>query len=184
MESVETGAYDTCLCGCKYCYANDEGAVMRRRAEYDCAAPLLCGRGGRRRPDHGAQDEPDSDRRIKTGSGGIPMKKHLRILFPLLLGLLVAISAVSIKRISDIRDYGKLINYVGIVRGASQRVVKLETNGRPDDELIGYVDDILDELVTGHGTIWPGLHGLQAVPDEFKAAEGAVGYREGKRSTL
>lgn len=79
------------------------------------------------------------------------MKKHLRILFPLLLGLLVAISAVSIKRISDIRDYGKLINYVGIVRGASQRVVKLETNGRPDDELIGYVDDILDELVTGHG---------------------------------
>lgn len=79
------------------------------------------------------------------------MKKHLRILFPLLLGLLVVISAVSIKRISDIRDYGKLINYVGIVRGASQRVVKLETNGRPDDELIGYVDDILDELVTGHG---------------------------------
>ena len=65
------------------------------------------------------------------------MKKHLRILFPLLLGLLVAISAVSIKRISDIRDYGKLINYVVIVRGASQRVVKLETNGRPDDELIG-----------------------------------------------
>ena len=79
------------------------------------------------------------------------MKKHLRILFPLLLGMLVAISAVSIKRISDIRDYGKLINYVGIVRGASQRVVKLETNGRPDDELIGYVGDILDELVTGHG---------------------------------
>lgn len=79
------------------------------------------------------------------------MKKHLRILFPLLLGLLVAISAVSIKRISDIRDYGKLINYVGIVRGASQRVVKLETNGRPDDELIGYVDDILDELLTGKG---------------------------------
>ena len=38
------------------------------------------------------------------------MKKHLRILFPLLLGLLVAISAVSIERISDIRDYGKLIN--------------------------------------------------------------------------
>ena len=45
VESVETGAYDTCLCGCKYCYANDsEGAVMRRRAEYDVHAPLLCGR--------------------------------------------------------------------------------------------------------------------------------------------
>ena len=33
------------VCGCKYCYANDsEGAVMRRRAEYDVHAPLLCGR--------------------------------------------------------------------------------------------------------------------------------------------
>ena len=63
------------------------------------------------------------------------MKKYFRTLLLLLLGMLVAISGVSIKRISDIRDYGKLINYVGIVRGASQRVVKLETNGRPDDEL-------------------------------------------------
>ena len=45
VESVETGAYDTCLCGCKYCYANDsEGAVMRRREEYDVDSPLLCGR--------------------------------------------------------------------------------------------------------------------------------------------
>ena len=51
------------------------------------------------------------------------MKKYFRTLLLLLLGMLVAISGVSIKRISDIRDYGKLINYVGIVRGASQRVV-------------------------------------------------------------
>lgn len=44
VESVETGAYDTCLCGCKYCYANDsEKAVKRRRAVYDADSPLLCG---------------------------------------------------------------------------------------------------------------------------------------------
>ena len=44
VESVETGAYDTCLCGCKYCYANDsEEAVKRRRAVYDADSPLLCG---------------------------------------------------------------------------------------------------------------------------------------------
>lgn len=79
------------------------------------------------------------------------MKKYFRTLLLLLLGMLVAISGVSIKRISDIRDYGKLINYVGIVRGASQRVVKLETNGRPDDELIAYVEGILNELITGQG---------------------------------
>lgn len=44
VESVETGAYDTCLRGCKYCYANDsEEAVKRRRAVYDADSPLLCG---------------------------------------------------------------------------------------------------------------------------------------------
>ena len=44
VESVETGAYDTCRCGCKYCYANDsEEAVKRRRAVYDADSPLLCG---------------------------------------------------------------------------------------------------------------------------------------------
>ena len=44
------------------------------------------------------------------------MKKQMRILTPLLLGLIVAISVISIRRISDIRDYSKLINYVGIVK--------------------------------------------------------------------
>lgn len=44
MESIEVGAYDTCLNGCKYCYAN----VSRQRAEenfkrYDAKAPFLCG---------------------------------------------------------------------------------------------------------------------------------------------
>ena len=79
------------------------------------------------------------------------MKKHIGILFTLLLGLLVAISVIAIRQISDIRDYSKLINYVGIVRGASQRVVKLETNHCPDDELVDYVEEILNELLTGQG---------------------------------
>lgn len=79
------------------------------------------------------------------------MKKYGGIVFPVLFGLLVAISVLAVGRVSKIIDYGKLINYVGIVRGASQRVVKLETNGRPDDELIEYVDEILDELTTGKG---------------------------------
>lgn len=46
------------------------------------------------------------------------MKKQMRILTPLLLGLIVAISVISIRRISDIRDYSKLINYVGDCKGS------------------------------------------------------------------
>lgn len=81
----------------------------------------------------------------------VHMKKRVGIVFPVLFGLLVAISVLAVGRVTKIRDYGKLINYVGIVRGASQRAVKLETNGEPNDELIEYVNDILDELMTGKG---------------------------------
>jgi hypothetical protein len=45
LESVEVGAYDTCLMGCKYCYANDSQiSVERKTAHYDIHSPLLCGK--------------------------------------------------------------------------------------------------------------------------------------------
>lgn len=47
IESVEVGAYDTCLNGCRYCYANaGEAPVKKCRALYDVHAPLLCGTVG------------------------------------------------------------------------------------------------------------------------------------------
>lgn len=116
------------------------------------------------------------------------MKKHAKMLFPVLCGILVAVSLISVMKISDIREYGKLINYVGIVRGASQRAVKLEMNGQPADDLIEYIDCILDELLTGEGRF--GLiaaksedyrKDLAVLEEQWSFVKGDIaGVREGK----
>lgn len=79
------------------------------------------------------------------------MKKKIRTLLPTMLIMLIFASASSYSLISSISHYVTLVNYVGIVRGASQRLIKLETNGRQEDELLSYVDEIVEELKSGEG---------------------------------
>ena len=51
----------------------------------------------------------------------------------------------SVKVIEDNTDM-KLLEEKGLVRGATQREVKLEITGNSDDELINYLDGILEDL--------------------------------------
>lgn len=79
------------------------------------------------------------------------MKRFFKIGLVTLFLLLLLVGGVTIHTILRSQANGRLINYVGIVRGATQRLVKLELAGRESNELIQYLDEILDNLNTGEG---------------------------------
>lgn len=79
------------------------------------------------------------------------MKRWNRALIPIFFLLMIFASLFSVRSIVNMQGYGKLINYLGIVRGCGQRIVKLENSRQPKDSLISYVDGILSELSTGKG---------------------------------
>ena len=52
---------------------------------------------------------------------------------------------------NNIQGSARVINYAGLVRGATQRLVKLEITGTPNDELSEYITGILGELRSSEG---------------------------------
>lgn len=92
----------------------------------------------------------------------IEMKKWMKRLSPGLLAILFClISLVALISMIHMQGNARVINYTGIVRGASQRLVKQEMNGSPNDPLIRQLDGIISELSTGEGQ-----NDLIALPDK------------------
>lgn len=68
----------------------------------------------------------------------------------LILILVVFVISMMVQ-IQRLQGTARVINYAGLVRGATQREVKLEITKEESDELIRYLDDILDGLKYGNG---------------------------------
>lgn len=79
------------------------------------------------------------------------MRKYLKGILAGLFITMLLLGSISAYMIFSMQSSAKLINYVGIVRGATQRFVKLELNNKPDDEIMAYLDDIMQELNGKHG---------------------------------
>lgn len=95
--------------------------------------------------------------------------KHLKtapkvvqqVITALLVILFCVIGALSLFTITHMQGNARVVNYTGIVRGATQRLVKQELSGRPNDALILRLDELLDGLESGSEEL-----NLIALPDE------------------
>lgn len=63
----------------------------------------------------------------------------------LIVALIILVTAMMFQ-INQLQGTARVINYAGLVRGATQREVKLEVTQNPNDDLVTYLDDILSGL--------------------------------------
>lgn len=84
------------------------------------------------------------------------LKKHLNNKEYIIIGvvtiLFAFVSVFSITTIQHTKGNARVVNYVGIVRGATQKLVKKELMSQPDDALIKRLDSIIIELIMGEGS--------------------------------
>lgn len=85
------------------------------------------------------------------GNVKIDRKNLISILQSCLVLILVILVALMMVEIGNLKGTARVINYAGLVRGDTQRAVKLEITGTRNDELIAYLDDILSNLTSGEG---------------------------------
>lgn len=90
---------------------------------------------------------------------------HERIIPLLLMGAFALVCVISFISIQNLQGCARVINYAGIVRGATQRLIKQEMHQVPNDALTERLTNIIDELLSGQGE-----YGLVALPSpEFHA---------------
>ena len=73
-------------------------------------------------------------------------KNILTIIQSGLVIILIVLVMLMMVQIRNLQGTARVLNYAGLVRGATQREVKLEITGTESDELTQYLDDIQSGL--------------------------------------
>ena len=79
-----------------------------------------------------------SDNKKKKNIVGIIQSGFILVLVVLVIFIMI--------QIGNLQGTARVINYAGLVRGATQREIKLEITGTQNDGLIRYLDDIISGL--------------------------------------
>ena len=73
-------------------------------------------------------------------------RTFVTIIQSVLIVIMMILVTCMIVQINCLQGTARVINYAGLVRGATQREVKLEIVGQENDDLIVYLDEILNGL--------------------------------------
>ncbi len=63
--------------------------------------------------------------------------------------LLILLFIFIMSLVSSIQGTARIVNYAGLVRGKTQRIIKLEISGSPQDDMIADIDAFIDGLENG-----------------------------------
>lgn len=88
----------------------------------------------------------------------------VRLLMMVLTAVLIFFFINVMLLVSDIQGTARVVNYAGLVRGTTQRIVKLEDAGQPQDDLLKAVDSYINGLRYGSDDL-----NLVRLDDEYQA---------------
>lgn len=89
----------------------------------------------------------------------------VRLLMMVLTAVLIFFFINVMLLVSDIQGTARVVNYAGLVRGTTQRIVKLEDAGQPQDDLLKAVDSYINGLRYGSDD----LNLVRLDDDEYQA---------------
>ena len=72
-----------------------------------------------------------------------------RVCMTVLTTVLIVLFFCIMSLVGKIQGTARVVNYAGLVRGMTQRMVKLENSGSPQDEMIGELESIISGLRYG-----------------------------------